>query len=359
MATVITGDSGISTVASGEGAVIIGVSPSPTHGTFTTPRQAQGFVGINGVNVWGDIKDYVTDIEYVDVACGETDSFDITVFDVDEHWLNDWLIDKGTLINAKIKLINWDEENSERWIDCGEFLCDSLEVEGFPITVAIKSLALPIQGTKNTKKWENISLSAIAKDICKCIGVELEYCADDITIKSVQQSRQTDIDFLFRQCSQYGFGMRVYRNKIIIFDRQAQDAADAVGTFNIKDAESFTLTDNEEGTYTGVLSQYKLENSDTVYDYTYGTPERQIVLEGTSSSLKEAELKAKAAIYEANSEMVKLKFNVMGGKPIYSNTNWNITGLASYSGKYAIDKVTHTVSSAKVYIQAVEAHLVK
>jgi len=165
------------------------------------PRMAAAYIGINGVNVWGDIKDYVRELTYIDAVSGETDSFDILMHDVGDHWLNDWLIDKGTLIDAKIQLKNWEYQGDDRWTDCGEFLCDSLSVTGFPLDITIKSLALPVQETKNTKKWENITISAIAQDICNHLGVELVYYADNLKLKSKQQSQQTDINFLYSLCN--------------------------------------------------------------------------------------------------------------------------------------------------------------
>ena len=86
----------------------------------------------------------------------------------------------------------------------------------------------------------------------------MEYYADNIVIKSQTQSQQTDIDFLFKVCQEYGFGMKVYKNKIIIFDRAKQDEAESVGSFEVGAiSESFELSDNEEGFYTGVKMKYK------------------------------------------------------------------------------------------------------
>lgn len=324
------------------------------------PRQSEAYVGINGVNIWGDIKEYVTDIEFTEVATGETDSFDITMYDEKHKWIDEWIIDKGTRINAKIKLCNWNTPGTVDWLDCGDFLCDSLSVKGYPLDVTIKSLALPLNGTKNTKKWEKISIRAIAEDICKWIGCELEYYATDIKLKSRQQSRQTDIEFLYGLCKEYGFGMKVYRSKIIIFDLVQRDAEDVTETVNIHDiAESFTLDDNEEGTYTGVKTSYKTENSDNEIPYTYGDSKRLLVLDTTSAtSAQEAELKAKAALYEANSAAVKLKITTSEIKNIYAGNNYYFLGLGAYSGKYGVDRVVHSISGNDGYSKTIEAHAI-
>lgn len=327
-------------------------------------RRAEGFVGINGVNVWGDIKEYVADIDFTEVADGETDSFDISVRDPDGRWLNEWLIDKGTQLDAKIKLINWTAENTEQWIDCGTFLCDALRVRGYPREVTIKSLALPMAGTKNTRKWEKISISAIAKDICWRNNCELKYYAADITLKSRQQSQQTDIDFLYRLCSEYGFGMKAYRNSIVIYDREKQDAAAAVGDIDVINLYStadthFTLDDNQEGTYTGAKCIYKPEKSDKELTCSIGSPDRLLVLDVSATSAAEAELKLKAALYNANKERVKLRLASAGGMlPVYPGSNYNITGLGKYSGKYAADRAAHKVTGKGAYTTTYEFHAV-
>lgn len=323
------------------------------------PRQATALVGINGVNVWGDIKEYPFNITFTEVASGATDSFDITMHDINRHWINDWIVDKGTSLNAKIILKNWDKPGEDREVDCGEFLVDSLQVKGMPLEVTLKSVAIPVNGTKNTKKWEKISVSAIAQDICDHLGVELIYYAEDIVVKSIQQSQQTDIEFLFRLCNQYGFGMKVYKHQIVIFDRAEQDKGDIVAVYSLPSiCESFTLTDNEEGTYTGVKMAYKLEGDDTEHQYTYGTDEKMIVIDSPASSVREAEIKSEAALYNANSSAVKLKFSSMGGLAMYANTNYYFTDLGGYSGKYAIDKATHSITPNGVYKVSYEAHAI-
>lgn len=325
------------------------------------PRIVEGLVGINGKNVWGSIKEYNTSLSYTDVASGSTDSFDITMFDEEEHFINDWRIETGTALNAKIKFDNWNYEGDTKYIDCGDFLVDSLDIQGFPFEVSIKSLALPVTGTKNTKKWENISIAAIAQDICSYLGVELAYYADNLVLKSRQQSQQTDINFLFSLCSEYGFGMKVYKNKIVIFDRARQDEETPVNLnepYMIKSiADSFTLSDNTEGTYTGVKAIYKPEGKDDSVEYILGTTEKMLVIENAGQTQKEAEIKAAAALYNANIEAVKLKFVTKDYYPFYSGMNYYIYGLGGYSGAYGIEKVTHQVSDTG-YSAKIEAHAI-
>ena len=204
-----------------------------------------------------------------------------------------------------------------------------------------------------------VSVSAIAQDICNHLGVGLEYYADSIVIKSQTQSQQTDIDFLFKVCQEYGFGMKVYKNKIIIFDRAKQDEAESVGSFEVGAiSESFELSDNEEGFYTGVKMKYKNEGEDTEREYIYGEKEKMLTPSTTASSIKEAQIKSKAALYNANSTAIKLKMNCMGGTPIYPGSNYYFSGLGKYSGKYGVDKATHYIGENDFYTISVEAHAI-
>ena len=234
-----------------------------------------------------------------------------------------------------------------------------MNITGYPIEVVIRSISIPVNGTKNTKKWEKVSVSAIAQDICNNLGVGLEYYADNIVIKSQTQSQQTDIDFLFKVCQEYGFGMKVYKNKIIIFDRAKQDEAESVGSFEVGAiSESFELSDNEEGFYTGVKMKYKNEGEDTEREYIYGEKEKMLTPSTTASSIQEAQIKSKAALYNANSTAIKLKMNCMGGTPIYPGSNYYFSGLGKYSGKYGVDKATHYIGENDFYTISVEAHAI-
>lgn len=367
---------------------------------MVSARKTDVYVGINGVNVWGDIKKYVKSVTFSESASGESDSLEIEMHDIDNHWIDDWLIDKGTLLDAKIKVMHSGAD--EKWIDCGEFICDSLHFGGFPVTVTVGALSMPNNREKHEQAWENITLTAIANEIAWRSGCELFYDAGDVKIESVSQNSQNDIEFLYKLCRDYGLGMKVFRRKVVIFDRIETDAREAVGTINIADiAESFNLDDNQEGTYTGARMNYEIAGNDTNGTYTgslidykpkniaanaesaakliegvtkkggakglyaadnsgaysYGGGERILMIDETAKSAAEAELKCRGKLYETNAAAVKLSFECMGGYEIYPGVNYYIKGLGGYSGKYAVDKVTHTVSEGS-YMLSIETHAV-
>lgn len=325
---------------------------------FTKPggiptRQVQGFVGINGVNVWGDIRQYDASLEYTEVASGETDSFEIQVDDFDKHFISDWLVDKGTLLESKVRIDNNDFPGDTVYVDFGEFLVDRVKGSGPPLNMEIQSLALPMNGSLNTKKWENMSVSAIAQEICNYLGCELVYYADDIVVESKQQDKQKDVNFLFSLCKDYGFGMKVYRHKIIIFGREERDAEPAASDVDLELCSEYDFDDSEEGTYTGVKCTYKPEGTDEDATYTYGSEERLLVTSVSAKTEHEAELKAKAALYDANVDALTLKIKFAGGVfSIYAGQNYHVTNFGAYSGKYFCEKVVHTIDKTGYDVEA-------
>lgn len=93
--------------------------------------------------------------------------------------------------------------------------------------------------------------------------------------------------------------------------RAKQDEAESVGSFEVGAiSESFELSDNEEGFYTGVKMKYKNEGEDTEREYIYGEKEKMLTPSTTASSIQEAQIKSKAALYNANSTAIKLKMTV-------------------------------------------------
>ena len=91
------------------------------------PRRALAKIEIQGSTVWGGISSYNRDLTFTEVASGETDSLDIKLHDCDNHWLNDWLIDKGTRLLARIELENWDKSNRLSDRSCNSFYINPRE----------------------------------------------------------------------------------------------------------------------------------------------------------------------------------------------------------------------------------------
>lgn len=316
---------------------------------------------LNGHDATGELEENLESITYNDVSNGEADSVDIVLFCGGTEFLDEKWIPKGTVLEAKIIAENWKDRGARVEVDCGSHLVDEISFDAFPVEMTVSAVAVPVQGTENTETWENMNIQAIASDICSHLGCSLEFSGEDIVIEEKKQSQETDIAFLYKLCNEYGKGMKVYRNKIVIYEREALDAADAAAEIEIKniaESKSITLTDTMNGQYTGVEAHYKIEDSDEDYVYNLGTKDKLITLENAGKSLHEAQMKAKAALYDANVKEVTLKFTASATSEFYSGLNYIINGLGVYSGKYGVDKVTHSLDR-NGYKQKVELHAIE
>lgn len=324
---------------------------------YTYGRRALVYVGINNKDVSGDIRRFITSFSFEENADGASDELTIEICDNEYKWLERWCTDMGTRFDAKIEVRDWNFEGDSRFTDCGVFYQDSFSAEGYPISCTIKALSLPNVSNKNSKTWESIRMKRLADEIAKRVGCTLEFLCDDFVIEEVSQDNEKDIAFLYDVCTEYGLGMKAYTGKVVIFDRERLEAANAVGDISVYDMEKFSLDENLEGTYTGVKLTYTAVRKKKSYTYQSGTAERLLMVDKKVSSQAEAERKAKAALYEANSKAIVLSFKIEGGKEMYAGCCYNVTGLGRYSGKYFFDTVTHSIKSG--YFISVKAHKVQ
>ena len=167
-----------------------------------------------------------TEITYTDPASGEADSLDISIHDRDRQWTVAWLPLEGDTLEAAIKLSNWEREDDNRALPCGFFILDNFDFAGWPITGTISAVSVPADGafreTERTKTWEKVTVQEIGKEIASRAGIALAWDVEGtpFTIQSIEQSSQTDCDFYMQVCESYGYAMKVYAQKIVVFDRE-------------------------------------------------------------------------------------------------------------------------------------------
>lgn len=156
-----------------------------------------------------------------------------------------WLPLAGDTLEAIIKLSDWEREGDSRALPCGFFILDNFEFAGWPITGTISAVSVPADGafreTERTKTWEKVTVQETKRD-CKpaghCPGLG---CGGDTFHDPVlEQSRQTDCDFYMELCDAYGYAMKVYAQKIVVFDREAYKKKDPVLTIRETDMESWS-----------------------------------------------------------------------------------------------------------------------
>lgn len=315
-------------------------------------RRTEVEVIYNGVAVTTKLEQYKTEITYTDPACGEADSLDIAMHDRDRQWVTAWVPVMGDTMTASIKAKDWYGPGDTRILPCGFFILDNYEYSGWPLAATISGVSIPADGsfraTERTKTWEKVTIPEIGKEIADRVGVTLNWDVEGepFTIKSVEQSEQTDCDFFMSLCDTYGLSMKVYAQKIVVYDREAYKKKEPVAKITEEEITSWSYSKSMAGSYTGGEYTYTDPITEEEIKVTVGTGKRILKQSGKADSKADAERKIRAAVDKANHGAVKLLVTIVGRADLVASQCVTVVGLGKLSGKYFIDQITHHITGS-------------
>lgn len=314
----------------------------------------------NGTDITSDIKPYLLETVYTDDTDDLADDLKITVQDRDGVWMEHWLEDavkaaagEKLSIEAEIKPENWMREGT---LKTGKFELDSVDASGPPSVVTISSTSLAFSGnmrqTKKSKAWQNCTLRGIATEIASGGGMGCVYESDsDPSYDRVEQTEQSDIDFLRKLCEDAGISIKATDGNVVLYDQAAYEAK----------APVLTIEKGARGGY----SKYKLSSgsADTQYAkcrVSYMDPSTGKCIEGTAEdgdvsgeqcleitakvgSAGEAEALAKQQLRAHNKLAKTAEFTMPGDVGLVAGVTILLKGWGSWDGKYIVTRATHTV----------------
>lgn len=305
-------------------------------------RRAWVEITWNGTPVSTQISGDVTSITYTDPASGEADSLDLSIQDRSGKWTGPWLPVKGDTLTAVIRAADWTAPGDHRRFYCGFFILDDFSFSGPPAAGSISAVSVPADSsfreTQRSKTWEEVTIKEIAQEIAGRAGVALQWdVEEEFALQCVEQSNATDCDFLMSLCETYGYAMKVYAWKIVIFDREAYKAKPAARRISAKDLESWSWKTTMAGTYTGGEYTYSDPATEEEIVAKIGAGPRILKQSGSADSQADAERKIKAAVASANHGATTMSVTIMGDPGLTASQCVEITGLGKLSGKYYID----------------------
>lgn len=291
-----------------------------------------------------------TEFTYSDVASGESDRVRITMQDIGKEWMGTLMPEKGAIIGAKLRLINWRDSEETDTFDCGLFVLDDISFSGRPLKCTLGGVSVPVMDDFRvlpvTNTWENTTIKEIASQIAAKAGVSLHYEADRIPIAEVEQSRQPDSAFLYSLCEKYGLAMKVYDHKIIIFDIALYEEKEAVLTIRETDTLSWSFNTTIDGTYTGVELDYTDPDEEDTIKVTMGLPGRMYTLNTQASGRYDAELQAAAKVNAANRKMQTMSLTIRADpRAVVASQCVMAEGFGKLDGKYYVDQINHSLGS--------------
>lgn len=305
-------------------------------------RYAEVEITYEGKDITTPINEYLKDFTYTDVASGESDRIDISMHDVDKQWLDAWMPQKGDHMSGDMVLHNWDSDNTTDRLYCGEFELDDINFNGRPISGKLGAVSIPrdelFDTSRRTKTWENVSIQQIAREIAERASVELYYEAEDILIEILEQNEQTDCKFLYSVCEDYGLAMKVYANKIVIFDEEIYESRPSVCSIDESDMSKWNYNSTAAGTYTGANVRFTDPNNEEEYMVIIGGGSRILEINENADSIEDAEKKGIAKLNNENKKAVTLSVTMKTDIRTLAGTCVDVTGLKMINGKYYVEK---------------------
>lgn len=325
-------------------------------------RRAAMDVLWNGAAVSTRLAQYKLSATYTDPASGEGDSLELSLQNAGEEWSNAWMPQKGDTLSASIVLTDWDGPGDNRTLACGSFTLDSFSFSGFPSTMTVQALSTPADGgfagTKRDKIWEQATVQEIGREIADRAGIAFvwDVYAPPLVLSTVEQKGQTDAEFYQTLCEDYGYCLKVYANKLVVYDREEKKLLPSVATIPREAVRSYSWETTLTGTYTGGQYTYTDPATEEEVTATVGGGARLLVESGQAASQADAQWKLTAAIDQANHGATKASISIPGNAALVASQCIDLVGLGKLSGKYYIDSITHNIGSG--YTMDLELSLV-
>lgn len=324
-------------------------------------RRTSISIQYNGANMTKKLAPYLEEFQYTDVASGENDAIEITLNNRDYRFMLQNMPKKGDRISASIKKYYWKANGTTQTMKCGKFILDDLSFSSAPAICTIGAVSSPVRGefkaTKRTHIYKNVTLQEIAGKVTKRAGIALFYDAPKVFIKKVEQSQETDAAFLLDLCEEYGLGIKIYNGKIVIFDEEKYEQKKAALEIKKSGVLDWNWNTTLQKTYSGAKVSYNDPDDSKEHKITIGTKGRMLTVEVNAFSKREAGLKAKAKLAAENKKQTTMTVSVPGNVNVYSTQTVQMSGFGKLSGKYYVDKVSHTIGSGG-YEKSVELHKV-
>ncbi len=377
------------------------------------PRQAYLRVlwGPDASNMTQYLNPDLLSFSYSDKDGDEADEISITLKDETGKWAGSWTPDGGMVLEAYIATGTPLSKGPELY--CGKFFVDGIDFSGPPRTVSIKAvsipLAVPIRRLVKSRAWESQTLSAIAKTIAEEADLEFLFDSDDDPQFDRQdQSRENNLKFLKRLCSENGLSVKVTDKQLVVFSKEKYEKKEPVATVAVGRSEvlSFRFSQSHSETYKSVTVSYRnpklkkkgcaggemfdkygrptkaapasaakadifdehgrriktKKTNPAVMEYTATDPNadesaQDFQWKKRATSIAEAKRLAEAKLRALNAKSITGEVTVVGNPLFVAGEVIALSGFGSFDGNFYIDSATHSLGGG--YTTSLQIHRVK
>ena len=327
------------------------------NGESITMKASSTWINIlyEGKDISRDIAPYLLTFTFTDNAGGKADDLSLTMQDKSGTWLRDWLPSKGDIITAAIVQEKLDRT---QLLPCGSFTVDQIDYSESPATFSIKGVSASVKKSiaqqKRSQSWENITLSQIITDIAAKNQLALFIDADaGQTISRIDQTEQSDLDFLQNLCADYGLTVKIQNDRIVVYDLAKYEEKDAVKVITRGDKDILSVRFSSKTAK--VYKSAKVKYHDPVQDEDYEAEELDDDVEGSERELEiyervesqsDAQRVAQQRLASANRQEVTGSISLVGDIGLAAGLTVTLSGYGMFSGKHFINKATHSVGNS-------------
>ncbi|WP_336943340.1 contractile injection system protein, VgrG/Pvc8 family [Acinetobacter modestus] len=301
------------------------------------------------------ITSRIMNISLTDNRADEADQLNITL---DDHDGALELPKRGVKINCKL---GWRGQNL---IDKGDFTVDGIEWGGPADTLTIRASSANFRSdikTAKSKSFHGKSLGEIAKSIANAHKLKLNINKDlaKIQIQHVDQTNESDLNFIRRLAKQNGAEMTVKKDQLIIFKAgsgltgSGRNLQTIYITKSMGDQYRYAEEDRDSD-HTGVAAKYQDKGKGKGEKVTAGKDGKVKTLKGTFANKDEAQRAAEAEKQKIEREKATFSFNTAYGIPeVSTETPVVMKGFKKQieTLKWIVAKATHNYSPSGLTTQ--------
>jgi len=303
-------------------------------------------------------------ISYTDNSSGVSDEITLNLEDRATGWaMNSFIPEKEHDLDVTLYFNDWNREGETLEYHCGNFTLDDITYSGGSSghKCVIKGVSVPasqsFQTCRASKLWKKATVKQIAEEFKQKYGMaDLYYWAAEPVIEKVEQDEQTDSEFLYDLCSSQGLFLKIYKKALVIFDKVQYEGRGVTAKFKESDLEDWTWNSTLNGTYTGAKISYTHPKKKETITVLVGQEPRILTINEKADNEAEALRTAAAKVNEENEKAVTLEFTTLGNPDIVATCNIEITDMGRISGKYFVDKVSHSLSGSSGHSMTVSGY---
>lgn len=320
-----------------------------------TPRD-----GGDSTDISEDLRNYLLSMTYTDNMSGEVDTCDLTLEDRARLWSGDWLPEQGAFLDITLFTYNWASlATGEEKFHVGKFQIDSIEIQGYPSTVALRCVSAnydsKLRGAANNRSWDNTTTYKVANDIAGYNGLGLYWDAsDDVYLGHVEQSDKSDLEFLKGLCDDNGYSLKIDIDKIIVFDDEKLETKEPGLIIHAPglggNLTSYSFNAKLRDVYKACHVKYQKDKEKQLIESTFSDPG---IPAGPTLEVSQqvddqtmCDRLARKKLREKNKEAVTGSMSAKGSVWFVGGMIAKLEGFNKFDGKYVITRAQHTIGQS-------------